>query len=731
MLLATNTNETTGNLVFDKTVAMEIDPSASGIILDSLIRIYQNPYVAALREYTSNAMDSHQEAGQTRPIEVSLPTPLAPLLVIEDFGIGMSRNELHKFGQFGFSTKRDDNSNIGGFGLGSKVGLAFSSQYTVQAVKDGKLNMAIIGRDENGNPQMGLMAEEDTDKPNGVKVMIPTSESHKFREALEKNFFVGYPPKSIKIDGQYAPYSVGDPEDFTALKDGLGWRRTKGSEHGIGGIALVHGVRYKIDWNEIASDLEYSIRTGFLNEVVFNLENGSVDIQRSRESLIYSKRTREVLADKLKSMINYATSEFHKEINEAETMREAFQIRGRATSFGFAAEYTWKDKPLTWGLALLDNRKDVSMTVASINYGGSSASGYMANKQVTSFGDVAQWSQDKIVSHAIHSVLVHSTSVPTNVRNRTLHVESNGAVQFATNNDQHPKAGDHTIYFTQQPLNKLPQWFVGGFAQVVSAAEYMEVVTTVRKASASQAAARRKANAVANAPQELEVRLVSLGEGGGSYWVETPVSELDATRKYILLQAGASDFVDKLRRALTTRTGSYDIPGIVDLLIYLRDNHDYSFLFANKTTKVSEYSTLVPNLTSADLLPKIIEGVASKIVKSKSELAKRSVLDRSASVGTWALRFPDRLVSTINSAETREWIAAMNQRDSAKETFLRQVVQIASRLGIDANVAKFSSTVPSPASKYPLLSHVSSYSLNYTDVAEYINLIDAKGVSLS
>ena len=71
----------------------------------NLIRMYSNPRLAALREYTSNARDSHKQSGYKGPVEVTLPSALHPFLTIKDYGLGLSREEIKGFGQFGRSTK--------------------------------------------------------------------------------------------------------------------------------------------------------------------------------------------------------------------------------------------------------------------------------------------------------------------------------------------------------------------------------------------------------------------------------------------------------------------------------------------------------------------------------------------------------------------------------------------------------------------------------------------------
>ena len=65
---------------------MSIDESATAHLMDVLTKLYSDPELAVLREYSTNAWDSHIAAGVKRPIEVTLPTRFNPILTIRDYG---------------------------------------------------------------------------------------------------------------------------------------------------------------------------------------------------------------------------------------------------------------------------------------------------------------------------------------------------------------------------------------------------------------------------------------------------------------------------------------------------------------------------------------------------------------------------------------------------------------------------------------------------------------------
>lgn len=157
-----------------------INPEMSALIMDMLAKIYVNPLEAAIREYVSNANDAHLEAGVTRPVELRIPCDEDPVLEIADYGNGLNMMEiLGIYGNFGSSTKRSSDKLIGGFGIGSKSGLAISDCVEVISVKDGILNHFVLKRENMEIFTEFLRRNEDAgDMPSGTTVRISVNESY-------------------------------------------------------------------------------------------------------------------------------------------------------------------------------------------------------------------------------------------------------------------------------------------------------------------------------------------------------------------------------------------------------------------------------------------------------------------------------------------------------------------------------------------------------------------------
>jgi DNA topoisomerase VI subunit B len=57
-------------------------------------KIYTNKVKAVIREISTNAWDSHQDAGNPDPFDVHLPTSLEPWFSVRDYGTGISPEQM-------------------------------------------------------------------------------------------------------------------------------------------------------------------------------------------------------------------------------------------------------------------------------------------------------------------------------------------------------------------------------------------------------------------------------------------------------------------------------------------------------------------------------------------------------------------------------------------------------------------------------------------------------------
>lgn len=189
---------------------MGIDDDALVHIMGVLTDLYVDPELAIIREYATNAYDSHIEVGQTLPIEVDTPTSLKPYLSIRDYGVGLDADGIRQiYSRYGASTKRETNDAVGMLGLGCKSALAYVDQFTLVGTKDGIKTAVSVSRDEKGVGIMKILAEDEIDhslltdfhEPNGVEVLIPAKNGNDI-ERKARNFFSFWEKGTVLLNGQ-------------------------------------------------------------------------------------------------------------------------------------------------------------------------------------------------------------------------------------------------------------------------------------------------------------------------------------------------------------------------------------------------------------------------------------------------------------------------------------------------------------------------------------------------
>ena len=150
----------------------KVDPATLGLLMDLLIKQYSNPVEGSFREILSNAVDATIEAGSEQPVEITLPTELDPFLVVTDYGVGMSEDDLdNTYVNYGKSTKVDDLKQIGAKGIGSKSPLAMSASFIVSTTRDGRTITASVEHSIQGGC-MEIMSDTLTNLPNGTSIRI-------------------------------------------------------------------------------------------------------------------------------------------------------------------------------------------------------------------------------------------------------------------------------------------------------------------------------------------------------------------------------------------------------------------------------------------------------------------------------------------------------------------------------------------------------------------------------
>lgn len=159
-----------------ESVSMGVSDSAALMhILSSTL--YTFPKLAMVRETMCNGWDAHISAGKTdTALEVTLSQTA---LVIQDFGFGIPHNKIGEiYGVYGNSTKRDDSTTTGGFGLGSKSPFAYTDNFEVISCHEGVKTIYRISKssaEKGGKPAINTIISVPTTET-GITVTIAINE---------------------------------------------------------------------------------------------------------------------------------------------------------------------------------------------------------------------------------------------------------------------------------------------------------------------------------------------------------------------------------------------------------------------------------------------------------------------------------------------------------------------------------------------------------------------------
>lgn len=363
MIIEASKNETTivSNISVGEVIPMTVSEAGMAYAMSALSNMYNDPKLAVIREYFTNALDSHVKAGETAPIEVSLPTSYNKMYVVQDFGIGMDVDTIRSvYSKYWESTKRDSNTQIGAFGLGAKSALAIANQFTLASVKDGVKITVIVQKagDGSGTPKMLVASVIDTDEPNGVTVSIPVDDVYSFNDKAH-DFFKFVDPSLVLVDG-YAPTSVFDsatkldieidgtdidPDldvDVDDIEAYVEMGRTYGQSYVVMGQ-----VAYALTFQNIE---ESARRLGIVTSyelrnmpVYFRVPIGSVSLTPNREGLLYDDKTNAMFDILVKAYMDTIQKTAQMEIDAVDSRFDVYDIVNRWES-RLGGKFQWREE---------------------------------------------------------------------------------------------------------------------------------------------------------------------------------------------------------------------------------------------------------------------------------------------------------------------------------------------------------------------------------------------------
>ena len=272
-----------------------------GMIFDILRnKMYSNPILAICREISCNARDAHREVGTPEvPVEIHLPNTLEPFYKIKDFGPGISTDRMSNiFIQYTASTKREDNLQTGGFGLGAKTPFSYSDTFTIITNVDGTQYNYACFIDETKVGKLVLFSSSPTKEPNGTEIIIPVklADIKNFTQWTEqatrhwdvkpiiKGGSISYPEISKVIDG----------DKWSIATVANSWHREI--------KLIIDGIEYPLELSALRTYANSNMIDSARGSIYLYFDVGELSLSASREQVYLDKKTQFKIKSKLDKM---------------------------------------------------------------------------------------------------------------------------------------------------------------------------------------------------------------------------------------------------------------------------------------------------------------------------------------------------------------------------------------------------------------------------------------------
>lgn len=278
--------------------------------------MYSNKIRAIIRELSTNAYDSHVQAGlEEKPFDIYFPNEHAPFFKIRDYGISIAHEDVQEvYCSFFGSTKTSTNKLNGAFGLGSKAFFAYVHSANISTYIDGVQRLYVAMLSEEGLPTLNYLGECETTEPNGLEVQLPVGRGDYNAFAYELSVLDHFPtkPRVFGIRG----FSWEDREKaYSSRFYGENWKiRTDANRYTY---AVMGYIAYPIEASKLDKKaflfLDKWRSTGGL-ELLFNI--GDFSITPSREQISYDARSIKVISDALLEIEKQISEKVKSEVGE-------------------------------------------------------------------------------------------------------------------------------------------------------------------------------------------------------------------------------------------------------------------------------------------------------------------------------------------------------------------------------------------------------------------------------
>jgi hypothetical protein len=302
-------------------------------------KMYSNPIRAICQEIMSNSRDANREAGRGDvPVIVHLPNDWDDNIKFEDNGIGVSPDRMNTvFAFYGASTKRGDNLQTGGFGLGAKTPFAYTDTFTIltttedeSGVVTQRTYIAYLDDSELGAISLAQETVMPPGTPTGtiISLAVESKDIKTFKTWVKRsgNFWKVLP--EIKGDASFnweedclAAWNEGDEKSWSLAKTGVPRIIIDGIPYEINldmiypELAALQSWKRESSYTDIQKVLTAPVRLYF--------PVGELALAANRESLEYNPKTIAKVKEAAENATNGVLAFLEKSISHASNLWEA------------------------------------------------------------------------------------------------------------------------------------------------------------------------------------------------------------------------------------------------------------------------------------------------------------------------------------------------------------------------------------------------------------------------
>jgi hypothetical protein len=298
--------------------------------------IYSNPIGTVVREITSNCFDSHVEAKVNAPVRIKKwqnKEDGTHYISFFDYGVGMSPDRIDNiYGVYFNSSKRADNTQIGGFGIGGKTPLAYKRKYGL-GENEYDNSFHIITRFEGIEytylvfegkeaPEISDPTMVETTEGNGTEIRIPVLERdcENFAKEMVRQLYYF---ENIIFEGFEESYRYNSTltNEYQIVRGKSFFFR--GNEYSEYMHICLGRVAYPIDYNVLGlSSSDYRL------PIAVKIEIGEIGVNLSREQLDYSEGTIKLLKKRLEETKAEIKELIAKQYSNVQSLEDYFNVKG-------------------------------------------------------------------------------------------------------------------------------------------------------------------------------------------------------------------------------------------------------------------------------------------------------------------------------------------------------------------------------------------------------------------